>query len=854
MLYANRRCQWQIKSSGEDRSITVGGSNPHSMANVTTPEEYLGFRVGSDRKLADWPEVVGYLQLLDERSDRIKLEEIGRSTEDNPFLLCTISSPDNIDRLDEFRDLQQSLADPRSLSESASSDAVRRGRAVVAITCSIHATEVGGTQMALELAHMLASSKDSRVRTILDNVILLLVPSLNPDGLVRVRDWYNASVGTHFEGSIPPYLYHKYAGHDNNRDWFMFTQKETRLVVRHVHNAWRPHITFDIHQTRSDGMRMILPPLVDPIGPNVDPVLQSELAVLGTYMAAQLTAEGKSGVAVNVVYDSYSPSRSYPHYHGGVRVLSEAASVRIASPIKVSKTALKSDRGELPTVKSWNHPMPWPGGEWSLRDVVEYDLSASMACLEHAARNREWWVRNSYDVVRRTTRHDGNPFAYVIPARQHDRSAAAELTELLQFADVEVHEATGSAASDEVRIDPGDLVVLTRQPYGMFAQTMLERQRYPDIRQYPGGPPRRPYDATAHSLPLKMGVTCHEIKEPVSVDLTAHRARTNEDGEAGVRLDPTAKAFAIRPESNASSRVVNKLLFGGHAVFRTSAPLPSIDGTLPPGTWICSASPETVAHLGADSSCVEVEPVWDRPAEALRLMRPPRIGLYASYVPSIEEGWTRFVFDSYGFRYVSLVDADIHAGELEDMFDCIILPHQTVRQIHRGFSRAHYSSKFSGGLGDRGIARLTEFVERGGTLIAWDDSARFLVRHLELPVTNRLARLSDSEFFAPGSLLRIEIDTDHPIGYGMPKSAAALFMNGPAYEVAKGSVVAQFPKTDALLSGWLIGEKRITGLAALTSVPKGLGQVVLFGFRPHFRAQARGTYKLLFNAIYNSSR
>ena len=824
------------------------------MADITTPEQFLGFAVGAERSLAGWPEMIQYFRHIENQTDRIEVGEIGRTTEDNPLLLCTISSADNLARLDDFRQTQQLLSDPRKLDDDEADRSIEKSRAVVAITCSIHATEVGASQMSLELAHLLASSDEPRVRTILDNVILLLVPSLNPDGLIRVKDWYDASVGTHFEGTIPPYLYHKYTGHDNNRDWFMFTQRETRLVVDHIHNAWRPHITFDLHQTRSDGMRMILPPLVDPVGPNVDPVLQSELSVLGTHMAAQLTAEGKAGVAVNVVYDSYSPSRSYPHYHGGVRVLSEAASVKIASPIELPKSALRDDRGEKPRVQSWNHPLPWNGGRWTLRDIVDYDLSASMACLDHAARNREWWVRNAFGVLKRAAEYKGKPFAYVIPESQHDTSAADELTEVLRTADVDVVESAESAKCEDLTIEQGDRLVMVRQPYGSFAQTMLERQQYPDIRQYPGGPPRRPYDATAHSLPLKMGVTCHEIQHPIELKTRPVTRNTDRWQENGHLMNSEAPAFAIGAGSNAASILVNRLLFSQRAVFRAMSNLECDGVTLKPGTWVVPSSEALQEAVGQCSGSVTVEALWHRPSEGLKLMRPPRIGLYASYVPCIEEGWTRFVFDEYGFEYTSIVDHDVREERLDTRFDCIIVPHQLVRQLYRGFSRAHYSSKFSGGLGDRGVAALRQFVERGGTIIAWDDSARFLSRRLELPVSNPLGRLTHSEFFAPGSLLSVEIDTDHPIGFGMQERAAALFMNGPAYQVEKGTVVARFSRESTLLSGWLIGQRRIAGLSALTSVPLGLGKAVLFGFRPHFRAQARGTYKLLFNSIYHSVR
>ena len=824
------------------------------MGDITTPEQFLGFEVGADRSLAGWHEIVQYLRLIEGQTDRMNVTEIGRSTEDQPFLLCTISSAENLERLEEFRQVQQSLSDPRELDDAGACHAIEEARAVVAITCSIHATEVGASQMSLALAHKLASSDEKGVRSILDNVILLLIPSLNPDGLVRVKDWYDASVGTHFEGTIPPYLYHKYTGHDNNRDWFMFTQRETQLVVDKVHNAWRPHITYDIHQTRSDGMRMILPPLVDPVGPNVDPVLQSELSVLGTYMAAQLTAEGKSGVAVNVVYDSYSPSRSYPHYHGGVRVLSEAASVRIATPIELPKSALSDDRGELPKVQSWNHPMPWPGGRWTLRDIVDYDLSASLACLDHAARNREWWARNSFEVLKRATERAGKPFAFVIPERQHDPSAAQELTDILRCADVNVVKAEERAKCDGLIIEKGDRLVLVRQPYGSFAKTMLERQRYPDVRQYPGGPPKRPYDATAHSLPLKMGVTCLELEQPIELKTTPTAEESNNLGTKESPVDLDAPAFAVCPKSNAGSALVNKLLFARHPVFRAMSSLECDDVTLKPGTWVVPASTAFRETIADSSTGIEVQALWQRPSDGLKLMRPPRIGIYASYVPCIEEGWTRFVFDQYGFEYTSIVDHDVREERLDARFDCIIIPHQLVRQLYRGFSRAHYSSRFSGGLGDRGVAALRQYVERGGTLIAWDDSARFLSRRLDLPVSNPLARLTNSEFFAPGSLLSIKVDTDHPIGFGMPENAAALYMNGPAYRVQKGTVIASFSPDETLLSGWLIGQRRIAGLSALTSIPMGLGKAILFGFRPHFRAQARGTYKLLFNSIYHSVR
>ena len=490
------------------------------MTSIITPREHLGFDVGEARRLADWPRIVEYFRILNEASDRVDVREIGKTTEGRPFLLCLVSSPGNLANSERLREIQARLADPRTIDDEAEAEAlIGEARTVVLVSCSIHSTEVGATQMSMLLAHHLATSDDPRVRRVLDNVVLLLIPCLNPDGLDLVKEWYDSTVGTPHEGVIPPRLYHKYAGHDNNRDWASFALAETRLTVEHCLNAWHPQIMYDLHQTRTQGMRMILPPYEDPIGPNVDPILQSELAMLGASMANDLTAQGKAGVAINVVYDGFSPSRSYLHYHGGVRVLSEVASVRIATPITLKPGQLRSIRREDPLKPSWNHPMPWKGGEWSLSDIVDYDFAAVMACLDNAARYRGEWVRNFYRVGKRAVTRTTPPFAYVLPPNQRDPKAANELLDVLDTAAVEVHAATARFTADGKSYPPGSRVVLMAQPYGAFAKTVLESARYPDVRDYPGGPPKHPYDVTAHSLPLLMGVDVAEIRRPFEAEL-----------------------------------------------------------------------------------------------------------------------------------------------------------------------------------------------------------------------------------------------------------------------------------------------------------------------------------------------
>ena len=820
---------------------------------IPSPEELLGFKVGDDRKLAGWSQIVDYFQVLGDRSERFRVDEIGKSTEGNPFIVATISSPDTISELGRHLESQRRLADPRTMDDQAAAALIESSKVVVMVACSIHAVEVGASQMSMLLAHRLASGDDPDIARILDNVILLLVPSLNPDGLITVKRWYEATIGTGHEGVNPPFLYHRYAGHDNNRDWFMFTQAETRLVVEHCLNRWHPQILLDLHQTRSTGMRMILPPLVDPIGPNVDPVLQSQLTMLGSYIASELTAQGKAGVAMNVVYDGYSPSRSYPHYHGGIRLLSEVAGARIATPVSLSKDELKPSRGESPTTASWNHPLPWKGGRWGLDDIVEYHLAAATACLNHAARNRSTWVRSSYDVRRRAVTAAGNPSAYLVPETQADPNTAVEMLALMRTADVEVHEATAPFTADGRTFPAGTRVIKRLQPNWAFAKTMLETQSYADVREFPGGPPKEPYDATAHSLPIQMGVSTIAVR--ASFDAELRSLDVSSTGRGGVRCRAGGRpvAYLVSPNTNASVRAINRLLAAGARVERNRESFEAAGTVCEPGTFLVTGgNPELIAEV-AERESLTFDAVSALPDLATDRVHAPRVGIYKSYVPNPEEGWTRFVLEEYGFSHRPLRDNDVRAGSLRADLDCVVLPHQRTRQLERGQDPSSYPEEYSGGLGDAGAEGLRAFVEDGGTLVAWDGAARYAVQRLDLPVCNALAGATRSEFFAPGSLLRVELDTAHPIAYGMPATAAAMSVSSPAFDVSHGSVVGRYPARNPLLSGWLIGAERIEGKAALVDVPMGKGRVILIGFRPHFRAQARGTYRILFNSLFYSS-
>jgi len=739
---------------------------------IPTPRSMLGFEPGEDRKLVEWPVLVRYFEALAKASDRVEYRELGKTTLGAPFIALAISSPQNLRRLDYYRQVNAGLADPRVFrTAKAARDALNNGKTIVLITSSIHSTEVGGHLSPVVLAYRLATDTSATTRAILDNVILWLVPSLNPDGVTIVAKWYNRTVGTPAEGTSPPELYHHYTGHDNNRDWYAFTQVETRLTVDSLYRVWHPQIVHDIHQQGARGARLFLPPYLDPVEPNVDPLLIDGVNALGTAMAWELAGQGKTGISINATYDAWTPARAYQHYHGGVRILSETASADLATPIDVPFDRLEArDRGFNPRERSWNFTSPWRGGRWTLRDIVSYQSEGAYALLAQAARARERWLGNFFNIGTRAIRGWREwPYAYVIPARQ-DSVALSAMLEILRRGGVEIRRALQSFSLQGQRYNAGTSVIVLRQPYAAFAKTLLETQRYPDRRQYPGGPPERPYDVTAHTLPLLMGVHAVVANDSLRVSLS-------------------------------------------------SPVTPRVVGPVPPRDSL------------------------------------PRIGLYRSYDAAMDEGWTRWVFDTWKVPYSTLVDSVVRAGELRAQFDVIILPDQSPREILEGLPR-RYPAPYAGGIGPEGSDALREFVAGGGTLIALNEASRFAIQALLLPVRNVLEAVPEEDFYAPGSIFRLELDTANAIARGMPRETSGWFQGSPAFEsldTTASRVIGRWPADPAkiLLSGWVLHPERIAGKAAILEVRQGEGRVILFGIRPQYRGQSLATYPLLFNSLRN---
>jgi hypothetical protein len=762
---------------------------------IPAPEAVLGFRPGDDRKLASWAQVVQYFQKLAATSDRVKLEEIGKSTMGAPFVYATISAPENLKRLDEFKEIQRQLADPRiigsptnpALADRKARSLIARGKTIVAITCGIHSTEVGSYLSSMLIAYRLASSNDPEVQEILKNTIILLVPSTNPDGVDIVNNWYQKTLGTPYEGTDPPELYHKYTGHDDNRDWYAFTQVETQLVVDKILNVWHPQIVHDIHQQGAFGSRLFLPPYMRPVEPNVPKQIVEGYTELGNYIAKEMRGAGFKGITTDSTYDAWSPSRAYSHYHGGVRILSETASCRLATPITVKFEQLRPGEGYDPRKEAPNFGPMWQGGEWHLHDITNHMTTAAFFLLKYAAQNRAHWLQRFYEIEKEAVRprKSGELFAIVIPEARH----RPDVLSILERAGVQIEYPEPFTASG-INYPDATPVIRMAQPYAGFAKAILESQHYPDLRDA-SGRPIPPYDVTAHSLSLLMGV--------------------------GVK-------FVDRP----------------------------FQYKVPPGR--------------GSNGCI-----GGAPSDKL-------IGLYKSHVAAIDEGWTRWVLEhtipSHLVRYSSLEDAETHLPSSLAKFDTIIIPDQARAAILNGHRAGTMPPEYTGGLGVEGVKALREFVEQGGTLVCLNRASDFAIEQFKLPVRDVVDGLPRTDFYVPGSILRIELDTTDTIAKGMPKESIAWAENSPVFEIISGTrgssptvregladgtsavpassvkIIAWYPKDkDPLLSGWLLGGNRIKGKAALVEVGMGKGHIILFGFRPQYRGQSLATYPLFFNAI-----
>jgi hypothetical protein len=845
-------------------------------AAIKPPEEAFGFRMGADRQLAGWAEIKKYFEDVAASSSRVDLIDAGPTTDGNRLIAAVISAPENIARLEEIRSATLRLADPRTVSEADARALAAKNPVTVAIGASIHSTEIGATQAANELLHMLATSDEPNVAAVLRSTVVILFPSLNPDGHVLTVDWYRRWKGTEFEGSPMPWLYHRYVGHDINRDAFMMNMAENRALADFFYRRWHPQVFLSMHQMGTRGPRFFLPPNYDPIDPNYDPIIWRTAGLLGHAMALEMEERGHAGVVQNAMYDYYWPGYedSAPLGHNTVCLLTEVASVRVATPVQINAEDLQGSSRGLPEYRAQiNFPNPWPGGNWTLRHIVDYDLAAVRGLLSAASRYREDLLENFYRMGVRAIEagSKGAPFAFIIPPEQHDLHAANKLRQLLIDGAVEIQRSLEPFRVAETVYAAGTDLVLMAQPFRAYAKTLLEQQVYPVRRLSAGGEPERPYDVAGWTLPLQMGVKVDRIEQTFEPPPSTRLTKTAIP-PATVWGERRATHYVIDGRGNAASIAINRLLAAGLEVGWTSSPLEVQGFAYGRGSIVVGDGPKGQARplveqiassLGLRATALR----GSQPAPLTPLARP-RIGLYKPWVENIDEGWTRYLLEQYEFPFESLNDRQIRGGGLRARFDAIVVPDQSAERLMNGHAAGTMPPEYTGGLGPEGALALKQFVDEGGTLIALDSATELAITALGLPVENVVRTARPDQFFVPGSILRLTMDGSLPLNYGMPSETAAFFSYSSAFEVRppapptgestaappSARVVAAYASNALLLSGWLEGGDRITGRGAVVEALSGQGRAVLIGFRAQHRAQSHATFRILFNALHTAAR
>jgi hypothetical protein len=853
-------------------ALVTAGLVAQPPAGPPAPREVIGFEPGKDYHLADFRQLREYFRRLDVASDRVKVFVAGHSTGGNEMLVAVLSSAENMARLDAFRDASRRLALAR-IDDHEARALAQRGKAIVWIDNGLHANEVASAQHAMVLAHQVATSEDDEIRAIRENVILVLLPSVNPDGMDLVVDWYRQNLGTPHQDSPLPRLYHEYVGHDNNRDFFMQTQRETQVLNRLLYAEWLPQVMYNQHQGVWPA-RMFVPPFPEPINPHIDAAVMRGVDRIGSAIHRRLQKERKDGVISRYAFSAwYNGSiRTTSYFHNVIGILTETGHAS-ATPHRYDASTFPRELvAGVPSLSpSENYPQPWTGGTLRLRDAIEYMRSGSLAVLDFAARHREELLYGIYDTGRRQIEKGRTepPMAYVIPAEQHDRSAARAFIDVLLKGGLEVHQAAAPLVADGVTHPEGTWVVSLAQPFRPLVRDLIEPIRYPEVRRSPGEQPAPPYDAAGWTLAYQMGMRVLPVLRAFdgSVLVAVRESRPGEH-TFDVPRPQESWGYALDPSDNAAISAAARMVGRGLTVRRTIEAINAAPGvTVPAGAWIVEGRRATdevrrsVRKLGLRVWLLE-----RMPARMTTPLMRPRVGLYRSWVANIDEGWARWLLDQHGIEYESLSDSSVRAGRLRDRFDVILLPDQNATEIVRGHQPtdrpprpgpwAPVPPEFQGGIGREGVTNLKAFVASGGTLVAFDRATDLPLTRFGATlsrITEVTGRLRREDFYCPGSVLRLMVDTRHPTAWGMQADAAAFFQGSRAFATSDPQVrsVARYG-LDAerlLLSGWLVGAQHIAGQHAVLEVPYHQGRVVLFGFRPHFRGQSHGTFKLLFNLL-----
>ncbi len=740
----------------------------------------------------------------------------------------------------------------------------------------MHSTEVGPSQAAPLVAWRLASAGDPRLLEQLRRVVYMMVPCHNPDGMDMVVAHWRKYKGTKYEGCSLPGVYHKYVGHDNNRDFVTLTQSDTKAIARIYNLDWFPQVMVEKHQMGSTGPRYFVPPFHDPIAEVIDADLWNWMGVFGANLMKDMTSRGLAGVSKEYVFDDYWPgSTETCIWKNVIGFLTECAGARLAKPVFVEPTELSArGKGLAEYKKSVHMPLPWKGGWWRLSDIVEYELASTLSILETAAAHREEILRFRNDLCRKEVRlgRTQAPFYYVLPLAQRDQGELVALVRLLQEQGVKVFRLKEAARAGRRRFSKGDLVVPLAQPFRAFLLEVMEKQEFP-LRHYtPGGEIIRPYDITTWSLPLHRGLEC--VKVEVRSPSLEKALEPVGPGYTLLGPPPAVFAAALFPVSrNESFKAAFHALGLGLIVRRTLQDFQAGDRLVPRGSFLVEKG-DSFGKILAD---LGVSPVYldQVPRVKTRTLRMPRIGLVETWFSDMDAGWTRFILDTYHVPYEVLRPAGIQEADLAS-FDVLLFPDSAKsilmegkREVRKGvYAPSSLPPEYARGMGKKGLSRLLAWIDGGGIVLSWGRSVELFLGPLAIdrgkkgkeefrfPIRNRAKDLAKAGLYCPGSLVRVRFLQGHPLTLGMPPEAGAFYRGRAAFSTSipifdmDRRVVGWFPEKGILMSGFARKEALLARKVVLVWLRKGKGQVVLCGFQPQFRASTQGTFKILFNGLF----
>lgn len=820
-----------------------------SAQKIPHPRETFGHEVGADYKLADYDQMLEYYDKLAASTDRVQMIEIGKSVMGRPMKLVFISSEENMKKLEQWREISEKLS-RAEISEAEARKLSKEGKAIVWFDGGMHATERAHAQMTSELMWRIASEESEEMQKIRDNVITLVVPVINPDGVDIVVDWYRKTLGTPYESSSPPILYQKYVGHDNNRDWFMNNMPETKAVTTVLYNQWYPQIVHNHHQTAPRGAMIFIPPFRSPVNQKIHPGITTGVNLVGTAMANRFAMKKMPGAIAHTSFSMFwnGGMRTTPYYHNQIGILTETAQPT-PTPTEYPKDRMPSVVGGKPAnATEIFYPYPYKGGTMTFRMAVDYMLESSMAVLDLAADKKDEFLWNIYSMGRDAIEDKEGAFAYVIPKDQWNPSEAINLTNILMQGGLEAKMATSAFSVNGKSYEAGSVIFYGAQSFRPYLADLMEKQVYPDQFQYPGGPPMPPYDLAGWTLPMQMGVTVDRITENFSASTSDITEKLKP--VAGTVSGNGKYGYVFSNKDNLSAKAINRLQKAGYTV---SILKEATDGMEAGSVLVRSKRglDDKVKEISAEMG-LNFNGIDKKPSVETAELNKVKIGIYKSWQANMDEGWSRWMFEQFEFDLDTLHNAEIKNSDLSQ-YSAIIMPSQSPRGIMNGSNRM--PENLRGGIGEDGLAKLDAYAKNGGAIIFFDDASNFAIDEFKLPVTNVLRELKSSEFFIPGSLIRTDIMTDHPLAFGMQSQVAASFDNGRAFKVNDGAEgieeVARYASKDLLMSGWAMGEdKYLANTSAMLNVNYGNGDLVLFGFGPQFRGQPRGTYKLIFNSIY----